>query len=226
MKTYGIADLHGRFDLFLEAVHLIEKSSHTGGTIVFLGDYVDRGPQSAQIIQALIDGPSEPDRWQWVTLQGNHEDMMVESLRTKAQFYLSNWCLNGGGRTLISYGADAARGALAAVDCVPQEHIDFIANMPVTYQDKHRFFVHGGMPPEGSTYKQTLQWYLFKTEDDYPTPDGLHIVHGHHQHTDGPLLYKNRSNFDTGAYHTGRLVIGVFDDDTPGGPIATHEIKL
>ncbi|MEK1853319.1 MAG: metallophosphoesterase, partial [Phyllobacterium sp.] len=57
-KTYAIADLHGRYDLLLAAIERIELADHSGGTIVFTGDYVDRGPQSRQIIERLIAGPS------------------------------------------------------------------------------------------------------------------------------------------------------------------------
>jgi serine/threonine protein phosphatase 1 len=72
-KTYVIADLHGRYDLLNLALTRIEASAP--GTVVFLGDYIDRGPASRQIIERLIAGPSVG--WNWVTLKGNHEELLV-----------------------------------------------------------------------------------------------------------------------------------------------------
>ncbi|PDS97494.1 hypothetical protein CO659_12560 [Rhizobium sp. S9] len=221
-KTYIIADLHGRHDLLVAAIERIEQSSHSGGTIVFTGDYVDRGPQSRQIIETLMAGPQTPG-WKWVCLRGNHEEIMMAGCLGMLHW----WLPNGGGATLMSYGAKAGGNAMDAAALVPDEHLQWMRSLPVIHTDKHRLFVHAGVQagiPLEQQDEQKNTWMLYPdgAEDGY---GDLHVVHGHHQHEEGPLLFAGRSNFDTLAWYTGGLVIGVFDDDVPGGPISTIEIK-
>ncbi|ABF71298.1 p047 [Rhizobium phage 16-3] len=227
-KTFVIADLHGRHDLLVEAIKRIEESSHSGGTVVFTGDYVDRGPASRQVIETLMAGPSDQSRWTWVCLRGNHEEIMLTCCVVTG-LVGRYWLPNGGGATLVSYGQKV--GEDVDVSVVPNGHLEWIRSLPVMHIDKHRLFVHagvqGGVPLEEQDAEKNV-WMLYPdgAEDGYKD-DGLswHVVHGHHQHEDGPMLYAGRSNFDTLAWWTGRLVVGVFDDEVPGGPVSTIEVK-
>lgn len=217
-KTYAIADLHGRYDLFRMAVDAI--AARGGGKVVFLGDYVDRGPESRQIIEALMAGP--PVGQTWFPLKGNHEDMMVQVCLGDAP--VAWWLPNGGGQTLVSYGH--AYGAPVDVGVVSSAHLNWLAHLPLYRPDAHRVFVHAGVDPtiplDGQSEK-TLLWKLYP--DAFPDGHGdRHVVHGHHQFADGPKCYAGRTDLDTLAWLTGRLVIGVFDDDTPGGPVDLIEI--
>lgn len=221
-KTYIIADLHGRHDLLVAAIERIEQSSHSGGTVVFTGDYVDRGPASRQVIETLMAGPQTPG-WKWICLQGNHEEIMLAGCLGVVHW----WIPNGGGATLISYGAKQGGSAHDALSLVPQEHLRWIEGLPLYYEDKHRVFVHAGVDETlslGETPSKVLQWHRYDRE--YPHGyRGKHVVHGHEQYEDGPVLHADRSDFDTLAWYTGRLVVGVFDDDVAGGPVSTIEIK-
>lgn len=220
-KTFAIADLHGRFDLLEMAIDRIEQSSHSGGTIVFLGDYVDRGPQSRQIIERLMAGPTDP-RWKWVCLKGNHEAMAVQVCVTGALVHW--WMQNGGGSTLISFGNPA--NEIADVSRVPQEVLRWLNGLPLTYVDEHRVFVHAGVDPFTPLDKQDeeqLIWKLY-ADDDERGHGTRHVVHGHHQFEDGPIYLTGRTDLDTFAWYTGRLVVGVFDDDVPGGPVTSIEV--
>jgi serine/threonine protein phosphatase 1 len=133
------------------------------------------------------------------------------------------WLTNGGGATLISYGQE--EGNEVDVMVVPAEHLGWIERLPLMHIDKHRIFVHAGVDPNCSLDEQDPQDVIWKICDDHD--DGGHgqrqIVHGHHQHANGPILKKRRTNLDTFAWNTGRLVIGVFDNDTPGGPVEILE---
>lgn len=226
-KTFAVADLHGRYDLLLAAIERIEQSSHSGGTIVFTGDYVDRGPQSAAIIELLMQGPSDPKRWKWVCLQGNHEEIMLTCLAATG-LAASWWMPNGGGATLLSYGAKESDDLHDALGRVPDEHIEWLKSLPLIHIDEHRVFVHAGVDetiPLDQQTAQTMQWMLYP--DGYAYGHGKrHVVHGHHQFENGPMLYEGRTDLDTLAWYTGRLVVGVFDDDKTGGPRSTIEIKL
>ncbi|MGB8628637.1 MAG: hypothetical protein WCD69_04500 [Xanthobacteraceae bacterium] len=93
--------------------------------------------------------------------------------------------------------------------------------------DKHRIFVYAGLDPNCSLDEQDPQEVIWKIYNDHDNGGHgqRHVVHGHHQHANGPILMKNRTNLDTFAWNTGRLVIGVFDDDTPGGPLEILEAQ-
>lgn len=216
--TYAIADLHGRFDLLERALALIAAHAPPPATLVTLGDYSDRGPQSRQIIERLMAGPEQG--WRWVHLKGNHEDIMARALGNPA---LMNWWLqNGGGETLASYGGE-----------VPIDDVRWIEGLPLFHEDANRVFVHAWVHPTKPLAEQielrchhgepALFWTLYARNDD-GGHNGKHVVHGHHQHENGPILKTGRTNLDTFAWYTGRLVIGVFDDNMPGPPIEYIEV--
>ena len=208
--TYVIPDIHGRRDL-LDAA-FAEISAHSGSAtcvIVTIGDYVDKGPESRQVIERLLPGIAGGR--QFIALKGNHDAMMVQGLRDPAK--LSRWLEKGGDAALESYGGTPAG--------VPQTHIAWLDGLRLMHADAHRIYVHAGLDPEIPLDRQSEETLLWKR---YPMGDkagfgGRHIVHGHDNDPDGPLLYEGRSNLDTAAWKTGRLTVGVFDDDRPGGPV-------
>jgi serine/threonine protein phosphatase 1 len=214
--TYVVPDLHGRFDLLCEALErvLMHAVAQTG-TMVMLGDYVDKGPDSKQVVDRLLSGVG--GGWKLIPLKGNHDAMMVEALRDPAK--LTAWFKKGGDAALRSYGGDTAE--------VPQAHIAWLDHLPLMHRDRHRLYVHAGVDTTISLEQQPVETLLNKR---YPQgdPSGfgeLHVVHGHDNFPDGPLLHPGRSNLDTQAWRTGRLVIGVFDDAKAGGPVDVIEIK-
>lgn len=229
MKNYTIvvADLHGRFDIFTVALEKIKQYlGKDQGTIVFLGDYVDRGPQSAQILDALIKGPTEPNQ-KWITLKGNHEELMEVGLRDgpdKNPDMWNCWIGNGGDKTIMSYKDDS----LNLTGEVPVEHFKFLQSLPLVYQDPYRAYVHAWLPADRYAEDLTpdfLIWNRYGKNDDW-SYFGKYIVHGHTPFSEGPIIKENRANFDTGAFFTGRLVLGIFDDEVPGKPVETMEINL
>lgn len=211
--TYAIADLHGRYDLLIQALNAIFRRPG-GGTIVTLGDYVDRGAESRQIISHLMTVRETPrEGWKVVCLKGNHEDMMYESLMKPLD--LGWWVGNGGETTLKSYSNE-----------VPSNHLHWISKLPTTHVDRHRVFVHAGVDPTKALDQQTeefMLWYRYVDGADIGHGE-RHVVHGHTPNRFGPERYQNRTNLDTLAWKTGRLVVAVFDDETPGGPIDLIEV--
>jgi serine/threonine protein phosphatase 1 len=208
--TYVIPDIHGRHDLLSEALAGINARAGGGtGTIVAIGDYVDKGPQSRQVIERLLPGAAEGCKL--VALKGNHDAMMVDALRDASK--MASWLAKGGDAALASYGGDPA--------AVPPNHLAWLDGMPLMHVDDHRVYVHAGVDPEVPLDQQSETTLLWKR---YPKgfPGGFggrHVVHGHDNSPEGPLLYEGRTNLDTRAWRTGRLVIGVFEDDRPGGPV-------
>jgi serine/threonine protein phosphatase 1 len=209
-QTYVIPDIHGRHDLLSDALaEIAARSNGEAGVIITIGDYVDKGPESRQVIDRLLSGVDAG--WSLVALKGNHDAMMVEALRDPAK--MASWMGKGGDAALASYGGDPS--------AVPPTHIAWLDRLRLLHVDAHRLYVHAGIDPEIPLDRQSQATLLWKR---YPKgfPDGfdkLHVVHGHDNFPDGPLLYEGRTNLDTLAWRTGRLTVGVFDDDRPGGPV-------
>jgi serine/threonine protein phosphatase 1 len=208
--TYVIPDIHGRIDLLRDGLAgIMGHAGGNAGTIVALGDYVDKGPDSKAVVDFLRAGPLP--EWQFVPLKGNHDAMMVEALRDPAR--MQWWLQRGGDDAIRSYGGDQAN--------VPPDDIEWLDRLALMHVDQQRIYVHAGLDPDLPLDRQIERTLLWKR---YPEGDALgfggrHVVHGHDSFVDGPKLYAGRSNLDTRAWRTGRLVIAVFDDDRPGGPI-------
>jgi serine/threonine protein phosphatase 1 len=219
--TYAIPDLHGRLDLLEAAIErIIEHAAGRPSTVVTLGDYVDRGPSSRQVIERLIGW--RPDRLIPVHLKGNHEAMMWETCCNYAE--PGRWAINGGGRTLESYGQSADQPADLRI--VPPAHLQWIAALSLMHVDRHRVFVHAAVDPDVPLDRQSEQTLLWKRY-----PEGFdrghgrrHVVHGHHANPAAPIVTSGKTNLDGLAWKTGRLVVGVFWDDRPGGASEFLEI--
>jgi serine/threonine protein phosphatase 1 len=219
--TYAIPDLHGRLDLLETAIDkIVEHSAGERSTVVTLGDYVDRGPRSRQVIERLMGW--QPDKLTLVNLKGNHEAMMWETCNNLAE--LSWWIKNGGDQTLASYGQSSQKNYDPRI--VPPEHLEWIANLALIHADQHRVFVHAAIDPKIPLDQQSHQTLLWKR---YPEGFDLghghrHVVHGHHANPKAPIITSGKTNLDGLAWKTGRLVIGVFEDDRPGGALEFLEI--
>ncbi len=218
MYHYAIADLHGRHDLFARAIAAITQRG--GGKVFFLGDYIDRGPDSRAIVERLIEGP--PPGQTWIPLAGNHEAYLVAALED--QSLLDGWLKVGGRETLMSYGWDGE--GEASLRWIPIRHRIFLARLARNAQDAHRVFVHAGVDPTLSLEDQSekrLLWDVYA--DNIDIGHGIrHVVHGHEERPDGPALLTHRTNLDVHAWKTGRLCVGVFDPSLPGGPQETFDI--
>lgn len=219
--TYAIPDLHGRLDLLESALDkIVRHSAGRRATIVTLGDYVDRGPKSRQVIECLMNWRS--DRLTLVNLKGNHEAMMWETCKSLAE--LSWWIKNGGDRTLASYGSNFQEEFDFRV--VPPAHLEWIANLAPMHTDHWRVFVDAAVDPKVPLDKQSERTLLWKR---YPKGFDLghgyrHVVHGHHADPMAPIVTSGKTNLDGLAWKTGRLVVGVFEDDRPGGASEFLEI--
>ena len=204
--TYAIGDIHGCLDKLRSL--LLRCEMHADGrpaAFVFVGDYIDRGPQSSGVIDCLIDLKARHGE-RVVTLMGNHEAMALAAIDGSGPARL--WLAQGGLATLESYGVAEPRE-------LPRAHVDWLRALPLSYDDGRRFFVHAGVNPGMPLEAQDdfdLLWIrepFLSHRGDY----GRLIVHGHTPLADGvPDLRGNRLNLDTGAVFGGPLTAAVFDD--------------
>lgn len=221
---YVFGDIHGRYDLLDAALKHIDAQPDVT-RLIFLGDYVDRGPQSMEVVERVmaLTKAGYAD-----ALLGNHEEMMVASCLAKSYNYASKmWISNGGGKALKSYGAgDNAYNA--KWDLIPKAHIDWMQDLPVVLQKYNRIFVHAGLFPglpinqhDDEHFLWIRDRFLLGKPSDFPA----HVVHGHthtvpvmKENPAQPELLSHRTNLDTAAFHTGVLTIGVFDPEGDAGP--------
>lgn len=215
-KIYAIGDIHGRLDLLQEAEHKIEAdiAQHECALAVYLGDYVDRGPDSAGVLDRLRE--RQAPRFERLCLRGNHDDVFLSFLDRPLEEW--GWLDMGGRETLRSYGLalDPARdrrlGDEVLLDLlrthVPQSHRDFIAQTPLWAQRDDLLFVHAGIKPGVPIEEQDPMDFMWIREPFLTEGPALPltVIHGHTPQT--TVTYgRNRVGIDTGAYATGRLSV-------------------
>lgn len=213
--TYAIPDIHGCYEQMIESLSRIETDANgVSHKVVFLGDYIDRGPHSAQVMMHVREGIAAGKPW--VALKGNHEDFFASAVVDQNEMMQQSWLMNGGRETLNSFGG-TPMGELAL----------WAKHLPIYHEDAHRVYVHAFAPEQydmAEAPEQTILWARYPNGADVGYR-GKHVVHGHTPMKSGPELYERRTNLDCGAVFGGRLCVGVFRDDIPGGPIRTLEVR-
>lgn len=213
VRIYAVGDIHGRADLLSELFGRIDgdRAEHAAERTIeiYLGDYIDRGPASREVVDLLID---RAGRREVVCLKGNHEDIALQFLNEPRLF--STWAQIGGRETLMSYGLnpivrrpdEMAALARAFGANLPQGHRSFLSALPVFYVGGDFMFVHAGVKPGVPLDRQREADLLWIREEflTWDAPFGKVIVHGHTPVLE-PEFHGNRINIDTGAYATGRL---------------------
>jgi serine/threonine protein phosphatase 1 len=207
IRTYSIGDVHGCLDQLERLVQLCELDAASQRVkFIFLGDYIDRGPDSRGVIDYLINLQKySPD--DVICLRGNHEDMFLAALDSEdAEIH---WRHNGADSTLKCYKATVPSE-------IPTEHIDWIRSLPLFHDDGQRYFAHAGINPARSLDQQRARDLLWIREPFLSSELQFEkfVVHGHTPTKDGqPDLRRNRLNIDTGAVFGRPLTSAVFTSD-------------
>lgn len=204
--VYAIGDVHGCLSQLveLEAAIAADAARIEGKKwIVTLGDYVDRGPQSAQVIEHLLEPPLPG--FTRFSLAGNHEQMMLDFLDDPVTH--SYWLDEGGMETLQSYRLPPFAEPLAPDDdLIPAAHLEFLRGLPIILLLPGWLFVHAGIRPGLALAEQSDEDLLWIREPflSLPVSEGLRVVHGH---TPGgvPVETRHRICIDTQCFAGGRL---------------------
>jgi serine/threonine protein phosphatase 1 len=226
LRIYAVGDVHGRADLLAELFAAIDADladNPRARTLqVFLGDYIDRGPASQQVIDLII---ARGRAHEMVLLKGNHETFPPHFLKNPS--VLGEWRQLGGFETLMSYGLkpsmdpdDKERRALADrfAAALPASHARFFGELRTSFSCGDFFFVHAGVMPGVSLARQREEDLLW-IRDDFLLHEedfGKMIVHGHTPVRE-PDFHDNRINIDTGAFATGKLTCLIIEQ---GGELA------
>ena len=219
MRIYAVGDVHGRLDLLLDIQRRIAEDSRGGGSvtrIIYLGDYIDRGPSSREVVDTLMKGG--PAGMAVTHLQGNHEAMLLRFLEDSSGG--PEWIAYGGLATLLSYGVSAKSMHIPSIqrdlsDKLPATHKKFFEDLPRQFVIGDYFFCHAGVRP-GIPLDQQTSADLVWIREEFLESDQFHgkiVVHGHSYRTE-PEVRANRIGIDTGAYATGRLTCLVLEGAT------------
>jgi serine/threonine protein phosphatase 1 len=223
---YAVGDIHGRLDLLEVILDRIEADARARGhverrTLVFLGDYVDRGPDSRGVVDKAVSGL--PQGFDAHFLKGNHEAILLNFLDDTRS--LDQWLVNGGDATMRSYGVDTERLARLGVppeiwrkafaEALPEAHLRFFKSLKLSVSFGDYLFVHAGVRPGvplGAQSEADLIW-IRAPFLDHAGPFDKIVVHGHTPGKD-PVMRPNRMGIDTGAFFTGRLTALRLQDDS------------
>jgi serine/threonine protein phosphatase 1 len=223
VRIYAIGDVHGCSSLLERLLDLIQAHEKTFPSrrpiLVFLGDYIDRGPASSQVIDRLIFLRNHQEV---IFLKGNHESYLIEFLKNPT--ILSTWFQYGGLETLQSYGLKPrSHSDLKEQECVASAlslalnrhgHREFFDHLKLSFVCEDFYFVHAGIRP-GIPLDQQSEEDLLWIRDEFLYYKGeldKIVVHGHTPVVQAEVR-SNRINVDTGAYATGRLTCLIIERD-------------
>jgi serine/threonine protein phosphatase 1 len=224
-RIYAIGDIHGRFDL-LQKLHgfIIEDARevpHLRKVIIYIGDYVDRGLESKQVIEYLVNDHIEG--FEQVFLKGNHEDALLAFLTHPELGEI--WLSWGGMATVQSYGVgltkhgkrlDIEELSTKFAQALPDAHLKFMHNLKINHIEGDYLFVHAGIRPGIELVQQTEKDMIMIRDEffnvDYPCADKT-VVFGH-TIFDQPFCKTAKIAIDTGAYATGRLTAAVLEGES------------
>ena len=214
---YAVGDIHGCKDHLIALLNEIDKDIHTHkrpSKIIFVGDYIDRGPDSAGVIDLLINrNRNSPEFIAHIFLMGNHEDMLLNDT--------ANWLYNGGKETIKSYGGKQYLADFR----LPKEHENFFKNLKYFYQYDRYLFVHAGIFPytkveDANPYSLMWERKMNGYNGDYDY--GYHVTHGHTPSKNIGIA-KNTINIDTACVFGGCLTAVKYD--TRNSPVNPEFIQ-
>jgi serine/threonine protein phosphatase 1 len=219
VRIYAIGDIHGRADLLLDTFSRIDlhraRNPASRSIEIFLGDYVDRGPCSSQVIDLLAERSRTRET---IFLKGNHEAFIFDFLKDPRLF--DRWRECGGYETLLSYGLEPSMRwssehhtvARSFVEALPKTHREFLSLLRMQFTCGDYLFVHAGVNPARALDRQRAEDLLWIRDDFLLSEDnfGKFIIHGHTPVRE-PDIRHNRMNIDTGAYATGNLTCVIID---------------
>ena len=202
-RTVVIGDIHGCLDSLNNLLELILPKADT---LIFLGDYVNRGPDSQGVVERLLALQKHHPRL--ITLKGNHDFMFQQYFDGQES---SLFLRVGGKETLASYGI--LHSVSEPLPLLPATHIQFFRNLPLFFEDQHALYVHAGLEPNRHITLQRPQWCLWAREKfiNASFQLGKPIIFGHTVFP-RPYILDDKIGIDTGAVYGGQLTALILPD--------------
>jgi serine/threonine protein phosphatase 1 len=205
-KTYVIGDIHGCSQALADLLKIMEPI-HQDDTIIFIGDYIDRGPDSKGVVDIILDLRKRHKRT--ITLMGNHELMFMNALKG---IDVEEFLQIGGEHTFKSYGIPL--DSLQDINTrIPAEHLVFFQELLLYWEDQKNIYVHAGLKPGMHLTQQPMDWLLWARDEfiDLTYDFGKKVIYGHTPF-DKPKTDVNKIGIDTGAVYDGSLTCLVLPD--------------
>jgi serine/threonine protein phosphatase 1 len=219
-RIYAVGDVHGCATRLATMHRLIARDLAErpvqDPTVVHMGDYIDRGPDSAGVVAMLIDGPAVPGV-RVVNLRGNHEQMMLTALASGDLETAAQWLTNGGSEALQSWRVSRHSHPIMWASQIPKQHRDFVSRLALSERQGGYLFVHAGVRP-GIPMRRQSPYDLLWIREPFLSSEahlGAVIVHGHTP-SEHPVIRANRIGIDTGAVLGGALTCAILEADRVG----------
>jgi len=217
-RYYCFPDIHGCNEVLQKALNFVYKQNPEGGKIIFLGDYIDRGPDNYGALQTVMN---PPENWEFICLLGNHEEMFLDSYVRRTEFYNEK-----AARDIAGFEQD---------DFVSYEHvhqgmdksvIEWMYGLELVHIEDKNVFAHAfyddTKKPEDQVSRDVV-WTRMDNWMKFPNDNqGFYLTHGHTPRKHAPIKSPNRVNLDAGAVFYGRYVIAEYYKDIQG-PTNFHE---
>lgn len=217
-RYYCFPDIHGCSNILKNALDFVYKENPGGGKIIFLGDYIDRGPDNYGVLQIVMNPPKN---WEFITLLGNHELMFIEAYMSGTRFY--------------DYSAAQDIAGFSKDNFVIYEHIrqgidrqiiEWMHSLKLYHIEDQNVFAHAFYNDDLKPDDQIISDLVWTRMDDFMRfpndKQKLYLTHGHTPRKHGPIKSPNRVNLDAGVVFYGRYVIAEYYKDIQG-PVAFHE---
>lgn len=220
-RYYCFPDIHGCSNALTKALDFVYSRNPEGGKIIFLGDYIDRGPDNYGVLQTVMNPPKN---WEFICLVGNHEQMFVDSYMHGTEFYDVK-----AARDLAGFSQD---------DFVIYEHVrqgidksivEWMNRLKLFHIEDKNVFAHAfyddTRKPEHQNPRDCVWLRMSDHEKYWNDNQGFYLTHGHTPRQHGPVQSVNRTNLDCGAVFYGRYVIGEYHAGVQG-PVDFHEFEF
>lgn len=226
-KTFVIGDVHGHWNELNMLMENLQKEDldPDQDRVIFLGDFADGGPDVKTIIEKMIAWQEKYPHWKFI--KGNHDDIMVDWIRKEGRYHSEPgwdvWLDQGGRATIQSYFPDENLEELSPLrlrdyaEKIPEEHVDWLDQLPLYFEDNSYFYVHAGLVPDLSiedhkkavadhNKKITQQMFWIREEfiRDIDKEWGKKIIYGHTTFGE-PLVMDNKIGIDTMGRFEGKL---------------------
>lgn len=198
-KIFAVGDIHGCYEKLVAMMKVLPWDRDNGDVLIFIGDYVDRGPQSREVVEYLVRLKRKGGNL--VFLKGNHEKMLLDYYIQQRDQML--YVANGGGETIASY-VEGGIGRKAFV--LPEDHLEFLLSLSLYYETDQYIFVHAGLRDGIPLEKQVEEDLLWIREEFIYSPYDWNrrVVFGHTA-LETPFVTPGKIGIDTGAVYGNKL---------------------
>ena len=220
-RYYCFPDIHGCREALEKALDFVYRENPEGGKIVFLGDYIDRGPDNLGVLRIVMN---PPENWEFITLMGNHEEMFLDSFYNRTSFYDSKAAID-----IAEFNRDDFLTYHQVHQGIDREVISWMRNLKLFHIKDQNVFAHAFYDDTRDPEDQVSRDVVWTRMDDWMSyqnsKQGFFLTHGHTPRKNGPIKTPNRVNLDCGAVFYGRYVIGEYYKDVQG-PVNFHEFHF